>query len=293
MRDLEPPPSRVELVASIVPDSIWKTWLNNLYEWVKDNMAKDFYFEVARGSVNGHSGLIKFGRIPVTTGGADDLIWPGGAFTYLTTASTIRVQAGGNAADDVAGTGAQTITIEGLDENYAEITDTISLAGASASTATTNTYLRVHRAYVRLVGSGEDNAGNIVIEAVTGGTTQAYIPAGDGQTEQLMYTIPANKTAYITGTKISLIDQQGGATTQHVGHFKGWIRAYNESSNNNYESWRQVFDTGLDTDGNTTDSLDQPIPTPLPQKTDLRVTVNTHSANAEADARMYMVIVNN
>ena len=35
MNDVEPPPSLVELVAKPRPDSIWKQWLNNLYETVK------------------------------------------------------------------------------------------------------------------------------------------------------------------------------------------------------------------------------------------------------------------
>lgn len=34
MRDLEPPPSIVRLVDELRPDSIWKTWLNNLYSYV-------------------------------------------------------------------------------------------------------------------------------------------------------------------------------------------------------------------------------------------------------------------
>ena len=46
--DLDPPPSVVELVISTKdkdntrPDSIWKKWLNNLYEWVLENMNQEF-----------------------------------------------------------------------------------------------------------------------------------------------------------------------------------------------------------------------------------------------------------
>jgi len=253
----------------------------------------DFFFEVSKGNVAGHSALIRFARIPATTGGsAQDDIAPF-VLTYLTTASTIRIKAGGNAADTAAGTGAQSITVTGLDENYLPVTDVIATAGASASTATTNTYLRVHSCYVTLVGSGEVNAAGITIEAVTGGTTQALIPAGEGQTEQMYNTIPAGKTGYIEEARISLIDQEGGATVQHVGHFKGWIRIYNESSNNNYESWRDIFDSGLDTDGTNNATIPQRISDPLPEKTDIKMTVATHSANAEADARLFLILVDN
>lgn len=286
--NLDPPPSTIKEFTFQ-----WKTWLNNLYEWLNDNVSKDFFFEVSKGNIAGHSVEIKFGRNTATTGSStEDFIAPF-ALTYLTAASTIRIKAGGNAADDAAGTGARTVYISGLDANYLEINDTITTAGASASTATTNTYLRVLRAYVKTVGSSELNVGIITIEAVTGGTTQSLIPATDGQTEQVFYTVPAGKTGYVTETRISLVDQEGGAATQHVGHFKGWIRLYNTASNNNYESWRNVFDSGLDTDGTCNVTIPQPVATPLPEKSDIKMTVATHAANAEADARLFIVLVTN
>ena len=286
---LPPPPRNINIFSQQ-----WRDWLFRLYKYVFGNMNKDFFFEVSKGNVAGHSKEIKFGRNTATTGGGtQDLIWSGGAFTYLTTASTIRIKAGGNAADTAAGTGARAVVIHGLDENYLEITDTLTTAGASASTATTNTYLRVTRAYATIVGSSESNVGDISIEAVTGGTTQAYVPAGEGQTEQCFTTIPAGKTGYIIGTKRSLLDQEGAGTTQHLGHFKGWIRLYNEASNNNYEAWRNVFDSGLDTDGNTVNSSPEWLSDPITEKADIRMTVATQAANAEADARIFIILVDN
>jgi hypothetical protein len=60
----------------------------------------------------------KFGANPAVGNGAFEDIWyNGGSYTLLTSAETVRVKAGGNAADDSAGAGARTITVYGLDEN--------------------------------------------------------------------------------------------------------------------------------------------------------------------------------
>lgn len=283
-KDLEPPPSTVPGWGRI-----WIKWLWEFYRWVRLNMGRDWYIDVSAGRVTGYSTVTKFGRATSITNGSDVDIAPFTP-TYLTTASTIRIKAGGNAADTAAGTGAQAVVVVGLDANYNEITDTLVTAGASASSATTNTYLRVTRAYVTTVGSGETNAAAITIEAVTGGSTQAIIPASGGQTQQIMYTVPAGKRAYVKGIRLSLIDSPGAGTTQHLGHFKGKIRLYDTGSNNNYQSWRTVFDYGLDTDGSNDLVINSDIPVVLPAKTDVTVTVYTHSAGGEADCRLIIVL---
>lgn len=57
MRDLEPPPSKLDLVTSVLDptkrdikaDSVWKTWLNRLYEFVRDLVAE----ELQKGAFGG------------------------------------------------------------------------------------------------------------------------------------------------------------------------------------------------------------------------------------------------
>lgn len=135
-------------------------------------------------------------------------VWPGAApYPFPSSAVAVRVAAGGNAADAAAGTGARTIRVYGLDANWAPINEDITLAGASASSATSATFLRVFRAYVLTAGSGEWNAGDIDIEQV-GGDVLAVIPAGYGQTQQAVYTVPAGEKiafdrgfVYVEGTK--------------------------------------------------------------------------------------------
>ena len=161
--------------------------------------------DIAQGFVEGHSTLSKFGRNPsIDTASTPEDLWSvGGLYNFLTAAATIRVKSGGDAADTNGGAGAQTIFVQGLDSDFNQISDTITLAGASASAATTNQYIRVSRAYVTSCGTyGAANTADIDIET-TGGTTVARIPAGSGQTQQVIYTVPAGFTGYLTKLKFS------------------------------------------------------------------------------------------
>ena len=97
---------------------------------------------------------------------------------YAPPTAARRIQiAGGNANDDAAGTGAQQITVVGLDEESQPAQESIATAGASASSFTTTTFTRVNGAFVSIAGSGGSNEGDVVLVAETDGTQSAFIPA--------------------------------------------------------------------------------------------------------------------
>lgn len=116
----------------------------------------------------------------------------------------LRIKAGGNAADDTAGAGAQTVQVKFLDENNLEITETIVTAGASASAVTTANCFRLQSAKTIDVGTYHGaNTGDIVFE-LTGGNIMGNISSGSGSTEQCILTVPSNKTIYITQILVSV-----------------------------------------------------------------------------------------
>ena len=157
----------------------------------------------------------KFGGNPGIASATTEDIWDGSS-TYggfITVADNLRIKSGGNAADDTAGAGARTVVVIGLDENWTETTETIVTAGASASSTTTASFIRVYRAYVEDVGTyGAANTGNIVIED-TSANALAQINAGKGQTQMMIYTVPAGWqalirriNAYVEGSKPADVD---------------------------------------------------------------------------------------
>ncbi len=159
----------------------------------------DYYLEIAKGNVAGHSLIHKFGRNAAVASGSWELVsLLSGATSFLSAATTVRVKAGGHINDTAGGSAAQGVTIEGLDETGAFATETVATAGASASTSTTTTFIRVFRAYVSTVGTyGGSNTTAVTIEKTAGGDL-IQIAVLMGQTEYAAYTIPLGKTGYLT-----------------------------------------------------------------------------------------------
>lgn len=136
----------------------------------------------------------KFGRNPDIDNGTEDVWMQGGVRTLPTSAAVVAVVSD-DAADDSSGTGARTIQIDGLDEDYAEISETVTMDGTS-TVNTTKEFFRVSRAFNLTAGSNEVNVGTISMSI--GGDVQATIEPAEGQTLQLMDTVPAGKTLLIT-----------------------------------------------------------------------------------------------
>jgi hypothetical protein len=160
-----------------------------------------FGLQVSRGQIQGHSSVIVFGYNPdVDT--SEETVWPdGGTIPHPTSASVLKISSS-SANDASAGTGAQTVFIEGLDGNFAVVSETVILNGQTAVN-TTNSYLYVNRFYVVSVGSGGVNAGNI--NAGTGTVTSGVpavlydiIAAGYNNRTTGHYCVPAGYTAYMT-----------------------------------------------------------------------------------------------
>lgn len=128
-----------------------------------------------------------------------DLIWtPTGAYTGFLTAAVVMEAVSGSGNDTAAGSGARTIRIEGLDENWDFATEDITMAGASASSDTTTKFIRVFRAYVLTAGSGGVNAGVITIRGGSGSPNVASIAASRGESQMALFTTPRYYQAFIT-----------------------------------------------------------------------------------------------
>ena len=112
-------------------------------------------------------------------------------YTLPTAAQTLDVVSA-STEDAAEGTGALTMRIEGLDANYAEITEDVTLTGQTTAT-TTQSFLRVNAAYILTAGSTGSNVGVITVDQTTSGTVVAVIRATYGEALQLIQTVPAGK----------------------------------------------------------------------------------------------------
>ena len=99
--------------------------------------------------------------------------------------------------DDVAGTGALTVRVEGLDADYAWVSEDFIMTGAVAVVGTVE-FLRVMHMIVLTAGTGGTNAGAIDAQAVAGGQIWDRIVADEGMNQHSLITVPADKTFWIT-----------------------------------------------------------------------------------------------
>ena len=159
----------------------------------------DWLLDAASGRDDNAQVIQKFGYNPDLDTAVEEDIWSSGGFkTWPTAALAVRAAAGGNANDTADGSHARKVVVQGLDENFEQAQEEITLAGSSASAATTTTFIRVFRAWVSAVGTyNNSNAAAIVIET-TGSTELARILTGEGQTQYGGYTIPAGWTGHLT-----------------------------------------------------------------------------------------------
>lgn len=173
----------------------------------------EWFLETAQGNVPGASIVNKFGRNAAVGTSVVPLCLGGGYRTPTpTNATTLRVKAGGDANDTADGSGAREITLQGLDETGALVTEAVATAGASASAATTTTFMRLFRAFVSASGtyatqSAGSHSGAITIENSGGTQDWAVIAATDfpaGQTQIGAYSVPLGYTAYVSDFKINV-----------------------------------------------------------------------------------------
>lgn len=165
-----------------------------------------FNLDVSRNFIEEHYPLYKFG-FNSDINGTEETIWTQGGNYVWPTSAAQRYVSSSSADDTAAGTGVRSIRIFGLDANYNEITEDITLTGQTQK-ITANSYLRIYRAYAITAGSGGTAAGIVYIadSGVSAGvpTGNVYANLGaDNQTQLGIYTVPAGYTLYLDDVNFS------------------------------------------------------------------------------------------
>jgi hypothetical protein len=222
----------------------------------------------------------KFGFNPEVSTVYEYITFQGGAYPWPTGSSPLRVQSGGNINDNVTGSGAQRVKVFGLDSNFDIISVTMVLSGSSASSFTTGSFQRVHRAFVEEVGTYTGaNTGDIQIED-NGGNILADIGAGLGQTQMGLYTVPAGMTGYIVDFTIS---SEAGKPIS----VQGFQRQNADKINGNATAKRIFYQDVLE--GAQTVRYD--IPVSFPEKTDIWYQAKTSSGTSTVQVTFEILLI--
>jgi hypothetical protein len=164
----------------------------------------DWFQAVSEGLIDGYSILEKFGVNPEIAENSDpEDVWDGGGVYTFSTSADIAEIASSNDNDT------QDILITGLNVNWIEITQTVTLSGQTPI-ALSIPLIRVYRMInigtadilgsVRLATTAAIwNNGVPTVET----TVRAQITDGNNQTLMCVYSVPAGKTAYFYGGYVS------------------------------------------------------------------------------------------
>ena len=242
----------------------------------------DFKYEVAEGLRQGYTTWNKWGYNPDIDVGTETVWSVGGTFTPLSSAGTLEVvSSSANDDGDPAGTGTQSIIIYGVDANYGEQTEVVTMNGTTAVT-TTNSWLGINRAAIYLSGSGGINAGDISITATTGGSDQAEIPAGEGSTQHAFFFVPAGHVGLMDWLWVNAVKTSGGNSP--ILTTKVWVTSL--VSGSKYEVFRDNLDVGL---SNHTD-VRPSQPFVVGEKSLVEVQVTTDKADTVVSTRFSMIV---
>lgn len=222
-----------------------------------------FGLDAARGIMGNVEAVNIFG-FNRTIGTSFETIWNnGGSYSFLADEQQLSV-----VSTDAADT--MDVLIQGLDGDYNEVDETITLTGTNAVT-TTNSFLRVNNAVIL---SGE-NAGNI-----TGSYTSTdvfYIEAGIGTTQACVYTVPAGHSLYLFR-----IDLTSGTVTGNK-----YLTYRNRIDSENGRVLRvaeATWQTGQQ-------SFDRQVPFKISEKTDFQFEAKSSSSDNEVSIFIEAILV--
>ena len=245
---------KIDEILKVVREEKTATSLEEVISPIEDSLRKDnkalatrptsFDHEVATGKRSGVTTWNKWGyNSDIDTAGEEVIASFGGTYTPPTTPTTLIITStsGNDTSLAGGGTGARSIQITGIDENRQMTTQVVLLEGLS-SVITTTTWLGINRIEVISSGSGQVNAGNIVVLASIGGAALGHIPEGVGVTQQAIFHVPANHTFLASWLIINAARATGQGSSPLV-TVRGYV--FNPSTNTKYLVVRKNLDTSV------------------------------------------------
>ena len=248
----------------------------------------DFLIEVSKGNVPGHTLDRKFGSIDSIQADTPADVWE-----YGVTSGAERYTFSADGVADIdtmsSSSGSDTVimTIIGLDADGEPVTQSKALTGQTKVTLDTPLW-RVNRAYN---SNGIDLVGNVYIYvdgAITLGvpndvtTVRGYVSAGEGQTLQTIYTVPAGFTAYFMGLESSIT--KGVGATVVTANLRGRTRDFGRV-------FRTQDEFTLISSGSSGRVLRFPIALPFAAKTDFCPIVDVSANDVGASWAFTILLV--
>lgn len=188
----------------------------------------------------------------------------GGLYTFPSSALVLSLVS--SAADTCI------VCVYGLDDNWLEITENVTLTGTTPVT-TTQSFFRVNGAYVV---SG-DQSGNVSI--TNNGTKYAYIEADTGISQACVYSTSATKAAYISNVSFT-------SGTVNSNKYLTGRTYFKENGKTAQRFWESTWAVGQI-------SFSVPVPFKIPPKSDFALETKSSSSTNEISCYINGFVIDN
>jgi hypothetical protein len=226
------------------------------YQFDEHQSSQNTYFDIARGHFSNVTPVNLFGFNETIATDYETIAKDGGGITPFPS-SAVQMSLVSTAADTMD------VLIQGLDADYNVLTETVTLTGTTP-VVTINSFLRINGAQI-LSGT---NAGDISIS--NGGTEYAFIGAGIGVSQALIYTVPANSKLYINSVNFT------SGTVNPNKYLIG--RAHlTTATGASLNFWQSTWAVGVL-------QFDVPVPFVVPEKCDFQLQAKSSSSENEISA---------
>jgi hypothetical protein len=229
--------------------------------------------DIAAGDVLGTSGVFVHGYNSSFANGAEESFWgnsslyPWSAWdSYTGTGTTLDIVS--SSAGDT-----QTVLLDGLDENFEPLQESVTLTGTIPVT-TTGTFMRMNTMYI--TSGSSTNAGTITAVPTGTATVIEQISPNLGTAQNSQYTIPAGYTGYVMQGSAQIGKGQDGTMYFKVRPFGSVFTAQ--------------FVVLLYQD---TFQYKFTVPFMVPEKTDLDVTMVASSSGTSGTCSYDLILVQN
>lgn len=140
----------------------------------------------------------------------------------------------------------------------------------TSDVTTSNSYIRINACYALTAGSGGAAAGIIIVKNTAGTVTYSAITAGFVTCRQMIYTVPAGKTLYLTSITVGSGDGGNALKLNAITHTPKY-RLFGGSV---------FYPAGELLTLNSTNLRRLEVPTKFQEKTDIKISVYGDYASA-------------
>lgn len=258
------------------------------------SFSTDFLLEVAMGNIAGHEIISVSSRNPSVGTGITDIWTIGGNRVWLE-ADTAMEMLSSDANDTIAGTGARTIIVQGIQLDGTVVNQVVDMDGVTPVALITD-IARINNMLVTSTGTyasttAGGNIGTITLRTVAGPVSQAEIlvedTVPDSQAQTSHFSVKAGVTAYILGFRIGVDGNKDATLLLNI--------------RQNYDNVSAPFDAPITVarfDGLTGLNAIKPFApiggvVLLPEKTDIWFSALTSAGTSSVTVQYQLLLVDN